>query len=161
MRVTQSAWWFAILWAVATAGLGMALSASGGAEAAAAWYLQLRKPWWQPPAWVFGPAWSVIFALAAWAYVRARRAGAGGGLVVAYVVNGVLNAGWTGLFFGLHRIDLALFEVVPLWLSVLAMLLLARRHDARAAWLLAPYLAWVGFAGFLTYELWRLNGSLG
>ena len=97
MRVTQSAWWFAILWAVATAGLGMALSASGGAEAAAAWYLQLRKPWWQPPAWVFGPAWSVIFALAAWAYVRARRAGAGGGLVVAYVVNGVLNAVWTGL----------------------------------------------------------------
>ena len=149
--------WFAIGWAVATAVLGMALSALGGVDILVEWYLALRKPSFQPPAWVFGPAWSVIFALAAWAFIRAWRAGGRGALVMAYLVNGVLNVGWSGLFFGLRRIDLALAEVGPLWLSVVAMLVVVRRQDRAAGWLLLPYLLWVGFAAVLNFALWRLN----
>jgi tryptophan-rich sensory protein len=157
MNEKRGGWWFAVAWAVGTAGLGMVLSALGGVESLPDWYLSLRKPWFQPPAWVFGPAWTAIFAMAAWAFVRAWRAGGRGDLVTAYLINGVLNAGWSGLFFGLRRIDLALLEVGPLWLSVLAMLLVARRHDRQAVWWLLPYLVWVGFAGVLNFALWRLN----
>jgi tryptophan-rich sensory protein len=153
--------WFAIAWAVGTGVLGMALSALGGVDLIVEWYLALRKPWWQPPAWVFGPAWSIIFALSAWAFVRAWRAAPMGGrtsLVWAYVINGILNVGWSVLFFGMRSIELALLEVGPLWLSVLVMLLIAGRHDRVAGWLLLPYLLWVGFAGVLNFALWRLNG---
>lgn len=148
---------FAIAWAVGTAALGMAVSALGGIDILIAWYTGLRKPAFQPPAWVFGPAWSVIFALAAWAFVRAWRGGGRGALVAAFLVNAALNVAWSALFFGLRRLDLALAEVGPLWLSVLAMLLVAGRRDAGAGWLLLPYLLWVGFAGVLNHALWRLN----
>jgi tryptophan-rich sensory protein len=151
----------AIIWAVATGGLGMALSGLGAIDETVSWYLQLRKPWFQPPAWAFGPAWSVIFALSAWAFIRAWRAGAGGALLAAYAINGVLNAGWTGLFFGLRRVDLAMYEVGPLWLSVLAMLVIARRHDRLAGWLLLPYLLWVAFAALINWEILRMNGPTG
>ena len=151
--------WFALAWAVGTGLAGMALAALGGVDVVVHWYLALHKPAFQPPAWVFGPAWTVIFALAAWAFHRAWRGGGRADLVLAYVINGVLNAAWTGLFFGLQRIDFALAEVGPLWLSVLAMALVARRRDVVAGWLLLPYLAWVAFAAVLNYEIWRLNGA--
>ena len=145
--------WIAGTWAVATALLGAALTDIGP------WYYALRKPWFQPPDWLFGPAWTVIFALAAWAFVRAWRGGGRGALLAAYAVNGLLNAGWSWLFFGLGRPGWALAEVIPLWLSILAMLLVARRHDAGAAWLLAPYLAWVSFAAVLNWRIVALNGA--
>ncbi|MCU0889340.1 MAG: tryptophan-rich sensory protein [Rubritepida sp.] len=142
-------------WAMATAFLGASLTTIGP------WYRGLDRPWFQPPDWAFGPAWTLIFALAAWGFVRAWRAGARGALVAAFAVNGLLNALWSLLFFTLERPDLALIEIVPLWLSILAMILLAARHDRAAAWLIVPYIAWVSFAGFLNLAIVRLNGPFG
>lgn len=142
-------------WAMATALLGASLTTIGP------WYRALEKPWFQPPDWAFGPAWTLIFALAAWGFVRAWRAGAGAALLVAFAVNGALNALWSLLFFTLRRPDWALLEIVPLWLSILAMILLAARHDRGAAWLIAPYIVWVSFAGFLNLAIVRLNGPFG
>lgn len=148
-------WLFAIAWAVGTAALGAALTPL------TPWYRGLERPWFQPPDWAFGPAWTLIFALAAIGYARAAKAGAGRLLMWLYVLNGLLNAGWSLLFFTLQRPDWAMLEVVPLWLSILAMLLVARRHDRRAAQLIAPYLAWVTFAACLNWAIVLLNGPFG
>lgn len=142
-------------WAMATATLGASLTTIGP------WYRALERPWFQPPDWAFGPAWTVIFALAAWGFARAWRAGARQSLVAAFVVNGLLNALWSLLFFTLERPDWALVEIVPLWLSILWMILLAARHDRAGAWLIVPYIAWVSFAGFLNLAIVRLNGPFG
>lgn len=145
----------AAAWALGTAALGAALTPL------TPWYRGLERPWFQPPDWAFGPAWTLIFALSAAGFVRAWRAGAGRRLVVLFAVNGLLNGGWSLLFFKLQRPDWAMIEIVPLWLSILAMLLEARRHDRRAAQLIAPYLAWVTFAGCLNWAIFRLNAPFG
>lgn len=145
-------WMIAGFWAMATATLGASLTVLGP------WYQGLARPWFQPPDWAFGPAWTTIFALAAWAFVRAWRAGERAPLLLAFVVNGLLNALWSLLFFTLQRPDWALIEILPLWLSILWMILLAARVDRPAAWLLVPYISWVSFAAFLNLAIVRLNG---
>ncbi len=124
------------------------------------WYEGLRKPSWRPPNWLFGPAWTVLYvtiAIAGW--LVWREAGfAGAGLPLAiYGIQLVLNAVWSGLFFGLRRPDLAFVEVVLLWLSILATILAFAPIHAGAAWLLLPYLCWVAFAAWLNLTLWRMN----
>jgi len=145
----------AVAWAMGTAILGASLTTIGP------WYQALQRPWFQPPDWAFGPAWTLIFALSGYALMRALRAGAGWVLLAAFIVNGLLNALWSLLFFTLQRPDWALIEVVPLWLSILAMIVLAARHDRLAAWFIAPYLAWVSFAAVLNLAIVRLNGPFG
>lgn len=145
----------AVSWAVATAAAGAALTPL------TPWYQALERPWFQPPDWAFGPAWTLIFALAAFGFFRAWKAGARGSLVAAFVVNGLLNAGWSWLFFTRQRPDWAMLEVAVLWLSVLAMIVIAGRRDRLAARFIAPYLAWVTFAGCLNWAILRLNGPFG
>ena len=76
-----------------------------------------------------------------------------------YAAQMVLNAGWSAMFFGLRRPDLALAELLLLWLSILATLLGFVPLSASAAWLLAPYLLWVTVAGALNASVWRLNSD--
>jgi benzodiazapine receptor len=128
-----------------------------------AWYYGLRFPGWKPPDWAFGPAWTTIFACAAWAFVRAWSApgmtpGLRTAMIVAYLANGALNSWWSYLFFRRHRPDWALVETVVLWISILAMLVVIGLASPLSAWLIAPYLAWVTLAGFLTRAVVRLNG---
>jgi tryptophan-rich sensory protein len=129
------------------------------------WYRGLAKPSWQPPDWLFGPAWTIIFSLAALSAVTAWRDAPDQAsrewMVGLFAVNGVLNILWSALFFRLRRPDWALVEVVFLWLSVLALILLLRRYSRIAAWLLVPYLGWVAFAGVLNLAVVRLNPSFG
>lgn len=126
-----------------------------------AWYQRLRKPPWQPPDWLFGPAWTVIFALTAAAGVLAWR-GAPGGTARAWViglfaVNAALNVLWSPLFFKLRRPDWALIEVIFLWLSIVALIVGLNGDSRWASWLLVPYLLWVSFAAFLNSTIVRLN----
>ena len=152
--------WFSIglvvAWSVVVLGAGGAVTNTGE------WYRALRKPSWQPPDWLFAPAWTLIFVAASYAFVLAWRAapedGAGRGfLVTAYAANGVLNFLWSLLFFGRRRPDRALVEVVPLWLSIVAMIASVAPLRPEAPWLLAPYLAWVTFAAVLNRAIVRLN----
>jgi translocator protein len=145
----------ALAWAVGTAALGASLTTIGP------WYQGLARPWFQPPDWAFGPAWTIIFALSGYALMRAWQAGGRRTLLAIFVINGLLNALWSLLFFTFERPDWALIEVVPLWLSILAMTLVARRHDRVAAWFILPYLAWVSFAALLNLAIVRLNGPFG
>jgi len=144
------------------AGIAMAVAGLGGlATDLGPWYVGLAKPWWQPPGWFFGPAWTLIFALtalaAASAWIGAPDGGARQLLAGAFAVNAVLNILWSVLFFTFRRPDWALIELVGLWLSIVVLIVLTARSSAYAPWLLAPYLAWVGFAGVLNWTILRLN----
>jgi len=124
------------------------------------WYEQLRKPAWRPPNWVFPPAWAFLYltiAVSGWlVWLTAGLAGAVLPLAI-YLVQLVLNAAWTPIFFGLHRPDLAFIEIVILWLSIVATMAAFHPVNAAAAWLLLPYLLWVTFAAALNFTVWRLN----
>lgn len=129
------------------------------------WYHALRKPTWQPPDWLFGPAWTLILALAAWSaslgWESARTPGERAAVVALFAANALFHFLWSPLFFKLRRPDWALAEVPLLWLSILAPILWLAPRSPLAAWLLAPYLAWVAFAAWLNLAIVRLNGPFG
>ena len=126
------------------------------------WYRDLRKPSWQPPDWLFGPAWTTIYVFIiasvglAW---NAAPGGVHGAIVLVTGVNMLLNIAWSFLFFKFRRPPWSLVEVVPLWLSIVAMMVVFGEHHPLAAWLLTPYLAWVTFAAYLNLTIVRLNRS--
>lgn len=129
------------------------------------WYQNLEKPSWQPPDWLFPPAWTVIFVLTAASAVLAWRAApdtAGRAWIIgSFAVNGVLNVLWSGLFFALRRPDWALAAAMALWLSIVVLIVVTGRFSRTSAWLLSPYLAWVSFAIALNYAVVQLNGPFG
>ncbi|MBY0611296.1 MAG: tryptophan-rich sensory protein [Beijerinckiaceae bacterium] len=135
---------------------------SGAIFRPGAWYEGLAKPSWKPPNWLFGPAWTVLYitiAIAGWmVWRKAGFTGAGPALAI-YGVQLLLNAAWSGLFFGLRRMDLAFYEVLLLWLSIAATIVAFRAIDSDAALLLVPYLGWVTFASILNFTIWRMNAS--
>jgi tryptophan-rich sensory protein len=146
--------------ACAVAALGALLTDLGP------WYYGLKEPSWKPPDWLFGPVWTVIFALAAMSgylcWMHGPRYSANNARVLAlFTMNGILNTAWSALFFQVHRLDWALVEVGLLWLSIVGLIVLTARHSRLASVLLLPYLAWVTFAGVLNFELLRLNGPAG
>ena len=139
----------AALAAVVVAGLGASATDIGP------WYYSLRKPSWQPPDWLFGPAWTLIYGLIALAGVRAWNAARdrqqGLRIVGVFALNALLNVAWSELFFHFQRPDWAL------WLSIVVLIVAAAPVSHAAGWLLVPYLAWVTFAGALNLAVVRLN----
>jgi tryptophan-rich sensory protein len=139
-------------------GLGAAASAG-----AAGFYGQLTRPPWAPPAWLFGPVWTVLYvmmAVAAWLVWRERGFAGARAALSLYGAQLVANALWSWLFFAWRLGALALGEIVLLWLLVAATIAAFWRVRPLAGALLVPYLAWVTFAAALTFSLWRLNPAL-
>lgn len=152
-------------------GLGAWLAASfvaagvGGAASinAAGFYGQLVQPSWAPPAWLFGPVWTVLFVLmgvSAWLVWREHGFRGAGAALKLFTAQLVANALWSWLFFAWRQGALALLEIGVLWLLIAGTLLAFWRLHRVAALLLVPYLAWVSFAAALNFSLWRLNPSL-
>lgn len=124
------------------------------------WYAGLSKPAWNPPGWVFGPVWTLLYLLMATAAWRVwRRIGLRSRPLAFYFLQLALNAAWTPVFFGARAIGPALLILLLLFAALLATVAAFRRVDRAAAWLLVPYLAWSGFATLLNFTLWRLNPS--
>ena len=155
-----------LLVACVAAGAAIAVASIGGALTdLGPWYQNLQQPPWKPPDAAFGPVWTTIFALAALSgYIawraapdRARRVW----ILCLFALNGLLNVVWSLLFFHLERPDWAVLEVILLWLSVLALIVVLGRFSKPASWYLIPYLVWVGFAGVLNLEVVRLNAPFG
>ena len=149
----------AALWAVVVATAGALLTDLGP------WYKNLKQPRWKPPDWAFGPIWTVVFTAAATAAVmawpRAPDAPQRYGLMALFVLNGLLNILWSVLYFRRQRPDWSLVELVFLWLSILALVIVMAPYSPTSAWLMAPYLVWVTTAGFLNFETIRLNRPFG
>ncbi len=124
------------------------------------WYQQLDRPTWAPPGSLFGPVWTFLYAsmgVAAWLiWVKAgfRRGALPVGLFLLQLIP---NALWSWLFFGLNRMDLALADIVILWVLIVATIAAFWRVHRLAALLLVPYLAWVSFATALNFALWQMN----
>lgn len=141
----------------AAAGIGGWFTARSVGE----WYADLSKPAWTPPDSIFGPVWSLLYALMAVALWLVWRKVDEADFALPTVVFGVqlvLNVVWSMLFFGIRRPDLAFAEVILLWLAILATAVTFWPHSRLAAALLTPYLAWVGFASALNLAIWRMNG---
>lgn len=132
-------------------------AATGLAFRPGAWHAELAKPAWNPPNWVFGPVWTVLYvliAVAGWLVWRQSPASVAMG---AWALQLILNAAWSWLFFGLHRMDLGFFDIVLLWVAIGAFVVAAWPLSMLAALLFLPYWAWVTFAGALNLAIWRPN----
>ncbi|KKR21574.1 MAG: TspO and MBR like protein [Parcubacteria group bacterium GW2011_GWE2_39_37] len=132
----------------------------------AGWYAGIVKPALNPPAWVFGPVWTTLFALMGiaaflvWVSYAEASADKKKVIKVALILFGVqlvLNTLWSIIFFGLHNPGGALIEIVILWLAILATVIAFAKISKPAAWLLLPYILWVSFAMYLNYAIWALN----
>jgi len=138
------------------AGIGSIASIRAGV-----FYQQLVRPDWAPPAEVFGPVWTTLYALmavAAWLVWRsAGSVAAARGALTLYLVQLAANALWSWLFFAWHLGGIAFAELVVLWLLIGATTLAFWRVRPIAGALMLPYWAWVTFAGFLNYATWQLN----
>src|SRR5512135_2216504 len=145
--------WLALTFSAAA--IGAIASVNAGA-----FYAELTGPSWAPPGWLFGPVWSILYALmgvSAWLVWRARGFSGARNAYVLFVAQLAANALWSWLFFAWHRGGLAFAEVLILWCLIVVTLVAFRRISALAAALLLPYLGWVTFASALTFTVWRLN----
>lgn len=146
---------------VATGGAIMLMAIGGLMTPIGSWYRELRKPVLQPPNWLFGPAWAIILACAAWSAVVAWHAApdhaAQTRIVILFVTTSVFHTAWSPLFFRARRPDWALIEVVFLWVSLVALAVGLWPISHQATLLVAPYLLWVTFAAWLNAAIVRLN----
>jgi translocator protein len=156
-------WIWLVLWIVGC----LAVGGFGGrwtAPQIPGWYQTLTKPSFNPPGWIFGPVWTTLYilmAVAAWRVTespesRLRTLG-----ITLFVFQLALNLAWSWIFFHKHAIGMAAVEVALLWCAIGATTLVFSRVSASAAWLMAPYWAWVTFASILNAAIWRLNAKVG
>ena len=125
------------------------------------WYAGIIKPALNPPAWVFGPVWAILFALMGIAAFLIWKKGLDRrdvrialGIFIGQLV---LNTFWSIIFFGFHSPGGACIEIIFLWLAILATVVVFAKISKPAAWLLLPYILWVSFAVYLNYAIWTLN----
>ncbi len=148
---------------LALAGAAVAVTAVLGgrftARGIGPWYDGLAKPSWTPPGSVIGAVWTVLYVLiaVASAVVWSKAGPAPRAFVGVLATNLALNAGWCYLFFADRRPAAALVEISILWGTCLLLVVLASRASTAAAWMLVPYAVWVAFAGFLNWNVVKLN----
>jgi len=125
------------------------------------WYRSIDKPDWQPPGWVFGPVWTILYIMIGIAFyliwkskvpVAKKRIA-----VTLWIIQLVFNFFWSFIFFRQHQIDWALADIVILWFFILLTIFAFARISKPAAWLMVPYISWVSFATILTYTIYQLN----
>ena len=150
----RQSWWIYGMCALAV----LAVASMGGLFRPDAWFVALKKPVWNPPSWIFGPVWTTLYVMIAIAGGRVFSA-AGDRTAPRrfWIVQLVLNGLWSLLFFGLHRIDLALIDIVGMVTAIAGFVGVTWKKDRIAAWLFLPYLAWVSFATVLNATLLVLN----
>ena len=140
----------------AAAGIGAAVTT----PKIATWYATLTKPSCNPPNWIFGPVWSALYfcmAVAAWLVWRQGGFKDATLPLTLFAVQLVLNVLWSYIFFGLEKPGFAFGEVLVLWAVIAATMIAFWQRSNIAGILFVPYLAWVSFASFLNFMIWRLN----
>lgn len=151
-----------LVWVLITF-LAAAIGAWGSASAPS-FYQSLSLPSWAPPAFLFGPVWSVLYllmAIAAWLVWKERSwFGVARTGLILYLAQLAANSLWSWAFFAWHQGGFAFAVIVVLWALILVTLISFWRIKPLAGGLLLPYLAWVSFAAFLNFTVWQLNPSL-
>lgn len=125
------------------------------------WYTTLHKPNFNPPDWVFGPVWTILFLLMGIsAYLVWNKGLKQEGVkmaLLAFLIQLGLNFLWSFIFFGLHSPLLAFFEIIILWLAILMTILQFAKTSKLASYLLIPYILWVTYASLLNFFIVLLN----
>ena len=146
-------------WLALCFGVG-AVSSIFAARSIPTWYAALEKPPLNPPNQIFGPVWTLLYALmavAAWIVWKTRSSPCRTRGLRLFLIQLALNFLWTWIFFGTHQMLTAFVDLIALWTAILLTILAFRRMSHTAAWLLVPYLVWVTFAGYLNLAIWKLN----
>ncbi len=125
------------------------------------WYATLARPEFSPPNWIFGPVWTMLYALMGIAaFLIWQKGFSRKDVKIAlsiFLVQLILNTLWSIIFFGLQNPGAAFVEIMFLWLAILATIIAFTKVSKPGAWLLVPYILWVTFAGYLNYSIWILN----
>jgi tryptophan-rich sensory protein len=140
----------------AAAGIGSLFTATS----VKTWYPQLRRPEWTPPNWIFGPVWTTLYlmmAISAWLVWRSASSPGARFALTLFAIQLLLNILWSVVFFGFRLVGPAFGEILLLWMMIVATTVAFVPISLLAAWLLFPYLAWVGFASYLNFRIWQLN----
>lgn len=141
------------------------LSSYATTDSIETWYTSIKKPVFNPPNWIFGPVWTILYILMGYAAAiiwnkkkeSSKSKKAIKTALVLFTIQLILNGLWSLLFFGLCNPFLALIEILLLWLIIYETIRFFRKIDEFASKLLYPYLAWVSFATFLNGSIWILN----
>lgn len=137
-----------------------AIGSFATAPAIPTWYRGLEKPGFNPPSWVFGPVWTALYILIGisfyliWSSVsfkKHKRA------LILFIIQLVLNTGWSLVFFGLQQPFWALIEITVLWIAILLTTVEFFKINKKAGLILLPYTLWVTFAAVLNFSIWQLN----
>lgn len=148
--------WLLLSFAAAAVGAAASVEASG-------FYQALVQPAWAPPAWLFGPVWTLLYALmgiAAWLVWRQGGLRKARIALTLFVLQLSVNALWSWLFFSWHLGLLAFVDIGILWVLLVATIVSFWRVRPLAAALLLPYLGWVSFAAALNFVVWQLNPQI-
>jgi tryptophan-rich sensory protein len=125
------------------------------------WYAGLNKPPWNPPNWVFGPVWTVLYILMGVSLYLVWTADVDENIqrpaLVLFFLQLALNFCWSLIFFNRHHIGAAFAGILTLWVLIFLTILAFGSISTLAAWLMVPYIAWVSFASALNYQIWKLN----
>ncbi|MSU55943.1 MAG: tryptophan-rich sensory protein [Candidatus Taylorbacteria bacterium] len=152
---------------VAVSELAGIIGAAFTAPSIPTWYAGLVKPALNPPAWIFGPVWTTLYALMGtslfliWSSYAKASEGLGKTKIVRaswmFFIQLALTIFWSIFFFGMQNPALAFADIILLWLAILTTIILFYRISKPASYLLLPYILWVSFAVYLNYSLWMLN----
>lgn len=125
------------------------------------WYEGLVKPVLNPPSWVFGPVWTILYVLMGISLWLVWKSGSNVSekkrAIALFLAQLILNAIWSPIFFGARSLGNALVVIVLLWAAVVLTILIFTKISRLAAWLLVPYILWVSFAVYLNFSIWQLN----
>ncbi len=155
IRLVGLVFWIGICYLVAWTG---ALVSPGMAPSD--WYDALSKPTWNPPDWVFGPVWTVLYTMmgvSAWIIWDRFGLKAARVALAAFIIQLLLNGLWSRLFFGMQEPGWAFFEILILLAAIAITTVLFFRKNAVAGWLMVPYILWVGYASTLNGAIWLMN----
>ena len=147
----------AILMSLAAGAIGSMATVTG----INSWYSELIKPSFNPPNWIFGPVWTILYILMGIALYLIWQDGLKKAFVknsfMLFIVNLVLNSFWSIAFFGMQNPALAFLVIILLWLVILTLILRFYKINKLASYLLIPYILWVSFASVLNFSIWQLN----
>ena len=153
--------WKKLLISLAIPQAAAAIAAYVTITGSGSWYANLQKPQWNPPSWLFGPVWTLLYVLMGISFylvwkenVKSKQKSSA---MILWSLQLLLNFSWSIIFFKLQAPGWATVEIALLWMVLLATILAAARISKAAAWLLVPYIAWVSFAAYLCYTIWQMN----
>jgi len=144
---------------VLTLGVG-AIAGLATASSIGGWYATLSKPYFNPPNWIFGPVWTLLYILMGIAlsliWNQPTSLGRSNSLWL-FSIQLFLNFVWSFIFFYFHRIGLGFVDIVAVWIFIILTIFSFSRLNKKSAWLLLPYICWVSFALILNVAIYRLN----